>query len=176
VKKNPVKTRFRKGYSVALPRGNAGRNNAKAPPANQPCWNCNQTGHWQSNYPYPLKKTNQGNVHPGCVHYTTIEEIPAGEVATTVKFLVNQCAVVVLFDSGVSHSLVSIDFVSKQNIQAVTLDQCNYCISVARNNISTNQVVLGATLEIGDRQFLADLVALLRVGIDVILGMKWMSW
>jgi len=36
-------------------------------------------------------------------------------------------------------------------------------------------VVLGATVEIGDRQFLADLVVLPGVGIDVILGMKWMS-
>ena len=36
-------------------------------------------------------------------------------------------------------------------------------------------MVLGATLEIGDRQFLVDLVVLLSVGIDVILGMKWMS-
>jgi len=36
-------------------------------------------------------------------------------------------------------------------------------------------VVLGATLEIGDRQFLADLVVLPGVGIDVILGMKWTS-
>jgi len=36
-------------------------------------------------------------------------------------------------------------------------------------------VVLGATLEIGDCQFLADLVGLPGVGIDVILGMKWMS-
>ena len=43
------------------------------------------------------------------------------------------------------------------------------------NDISTNQVVLGATLEIGGRQFLADLVVLPGVGIDVILGMKWMS-
>ena len=36
-------------------------------------------------------------------------------------------------------------------------------------------MVLGATLEIGDRQFLADMVVLPGVGIDVILGMKWMS-
>jgi len=36
-------------------------------------------------------------------------------------------------------------------------------------------VVLGATLEIGDCQFLADLVVLPGVAIDVILGMKWMS-
>jgi hypothetical protein len=28
---------------------------------------------------------------------------------------------------------------------------------------------------IGDREFLADLVVLPSVGIDVILGMKWMS-
>jgi len=34
---------------------------------------------------------------------------------------------------------------------------------------------LGATLEIGDRQFLAHLVVLPGVVIDVILGMKWMS-
>jgi len=34
---------------------------------------------------------------------------------------------------------------------------------------------LGATLEIGERQFLADLVVLPGVGINVILGMKWIS-
>jgi len=36
-------------------------------------------------------------------------------------------------------------------------------------------VVLEATLEIGDHQFLADLVVLPGVGIDVTLGIKWMS-
>ena len=94
---------------------------------------------------------------------------------TAGKFLVNRCDAVVLFDSGASHSFVSSDFVSKHNLNAVTLDKGSYCISVTGNNISTNQVVLGATLEIGDRQFLADLVVLSGVGIDVILGMKWMS-
>jgi len=80
----------------------------------------------------------------------------------------------VLFDSGASHSFVSSDFVSKHNLKAVTLDKGSYCISAARNNISTNRG-FGATLEIGDRQFLADLIVLPGVGIDVILGMKWMS-
>ena len=64
---------------------------------------------------------------------------------------------------------------SKHNLKAVTLDKGSYCISAAGNNISTNQVVLGATLEIGEHQFLTDLVVLLGVGIDVILGIKWMS-
>jgi len=62
-KKNQAKTVFRKGYSIALPRGNTGPSYAKTPSTNRPCWNCNQTGHWQSNCPYPPKKGNQGNVH-----------------------------------------------------------------------------------------------------------------
>jgi len=102
-----------------------------------------------------------------------VEAIPAGEVVTAGKFLVNQCDALVLFDSGALHYFVSSDFVSKHNLKAVTLDKGSYCISAAGSNISTNQVVLGATLEIGDRQFLADLVVLSSVGIDV--GMKWMS-
>jgi len=104
-----------------------------------------------------------------------VEAIPAGEVVTAGKFLVNQCDALVLFDSGASHSFVSSDFVSKHNLKAITFEKGSYCISAAGNDISTNQVVLGATLEIGDRQFLADLVVLPSVGIDVILGMQWMS-
>jgi len=104
-----------------------------------------------------------------------VEAIPTIEVVSAGKFVVNQCDALVLFDSGASHSFVSSDFVSKHNLKAVTLDKGSYCISAAGNNISTNQVVLGATLEIGDRQFLADLVVLPGVGIDVILVMKWMS-
>ena len=48
-------------------------------------------------------------------------------------------------------------------------------ISAAGNNIMTNQVVKDVKLEIGDREFLTDLVVLPGVGIDIILGMKWMS-
>ena len=87
-KKNQAKTGFHKGYSIALPRGNTGPSYAKTPPANHSCRNCNQTGHWQSNCPYPPKKGNQGNVRQGRVHYTTAEAIPASEVVTASKFLV----------------------------------------------------------------------------------------
>ena len=38
---------------------------------------------------------------------------------------------------------MSLDFVSKHNLKAVTLDKGSYCISAIGNNISTNQVVLG---------------------------------
>ena len=72
-----------------------------------------------------------------------MEAIHAGVVVTAGKFLVNQCDALVLFDSGASHSVVSSDFVSKHNLTASTLDKGSYCISAARNDISTNQVVYG---------------------------------
>jgi hypothetical protein len=127
------------------------------------------------NCPYPPKKTSQGNVRLGRAHYTTVEEILAKEVVTAGKFLVNDHPTVVLFDSGAPHSFVSSTFASEHKLNMVTIAKGGYCISVAGNNIMTNQVVKDVKIEIGDREFLADLVVLLGVGIDVILGMKWMS-
>jgi hypothetical protein len=57
----------------------------------------------------------------------------------------------------------------------ITIAKGGYCISAAGNNIMTNQVDKDVRIEIGEREFLVDLVVLPGMGIDVILGMKWMS-
>ena len=75
------------------------------------------------------------------MHYTTLEEIPSGEVVTVGTFLVNQHPAVVLFDSGASHSVMSQTFASKHDQRVVTIDKGGYCISAAKNNISTYQIV-----------------------------------
>ena len=72
------------------------------------------------------------------MHYTTLEEIPLGEVVTAGTFLVNQHPVIVLFDSRAAHSFMSQIFASKHDQRVVTIDKGGYCISVAENNISTN--------------------------------------
>jgi hypothetical protein len=51
----------------------------------------------------------------------------------------------------------------------------SYNISATRNNISTNQLVLGAKVEIEEHLYDLDLMVLPGLGLDVILGMKWMS-
>ena len=89
-------------------------------------------------------------MHQGHVHYTTVEEIPAGEVVTAGMFLVNQHPIVVLFDSRASHSSISQTFVSKHNQRIVTIDKGSYCISAARNQISTNQIVRDVRISISN--------------------------
>jgi hypothetical protein len=107
-----------------------------------PCWNCNKPGHWLRNCPYPKKNNHQRqgnpNAHQGHVHYTTIEEIPSGEVVTAGKFLINQHPAVIWFDSGASHSFMSPTFASKYDHNIDTVDKGGYCISAAGSNISTN--------------------------------------
>ena len=75
-------------------------------------------------------------------------EIPSGEVVTAGKFLVNQHAAVVLFDSGASHSFMSLVFAAKYNQKVITLSTGSYCISAAGSNISTNQVLQDVSIEI----------------------------
>jgi hypothetical protein len=109
------------------------------------------------------------------VRYTTVESIPTSEIITTGAFLVNQHPVIVLFDSGASHSFISPTFAAKHGMKMVTLDTSGYNIIAARNNISINKLVLGAKIQIEGRLFDLDLMVLPRLGLDVILGMKWMS-
>ena len=104
-----------------------------------------------------------------------MEEIPTGEVVTAGMYLVNQHPTIVLFDSGASHSFMSQTFASKHNKKIEVVDKGGYCISSARASISTNQIVQNVLISIGGREFTMDLIVLLGLGMDVILGMKWMS-
>jgi hypothetical protein len=169
VNKNLAKTGFRKGYTIALPKTTPGQGSSNALPSNCMCWNYNKTRHWAKECPYPSKKTNQGHVCQGHAHFTTVEEIPTG------KFLLNKCPAVVLFDSGASHSFISLDFTSRCGMTVSVLEKDGFCISAASNNVSTNQVVFNASVEIEGRTYGVDLVVLPGLELDVILRMQWMK-
>ena len=84
------------------------------------------------------------------MHYTTMEEIPSGEVVTAGMFLMNHHPAVVLFDSGASHSFMSPTFASKYDQKIVVVDKGGYCISAAGSNISTNQIVRDVHIQISE--------------------------
>jgi predicted aspartyl protease len=66
-------------------------------------------------------------------------------------------------------------FASKYNQRVVIVDKGGYCISAAGNDISSNQTVKDVSISISNREYTTDLIVLPGLGIDVILGMKWMS-
>ena len=94
---------------------------------------------------------------------------------TAGMFLVNQHPAVVLFDSRASHLFMSQALTSKHGQHVVDLDNGKFCISAAGNQISTNQLVKDVNIAIEGRNVSANPVILPGLGIDVILGMNWMS-
>jgi hypothetical protein len=79
-----------------------------------------------------------------------VDEIPKGEPVTAGKFPINQNLAFVLFDSGSSHSFMSQAFARKHE-QLCTNLSYGYRISSAGADVLTNQMVRGATLELGSR-------------------------
>ena len=109
------------------------------------------------------------------MHYTVVEEIPAGEVVTTGMFLVNKHPAIVLFDSRASHSFMSQSFVSRHDQKVIEVSKGGYSICSARGTISTNKMARNVLISIQEREYMMDLIVLPGLSIDVILGMKWMS-
>ena len=66
-------------------------------------------------------------------------------------------------------------FASKHDQKIIVVDKGGYSISSARATISTNQIVTDVLIIIKEREYTMDLIVLLGLAIDVILGMKWMS-
>jgi len=128
-------------------------------------------GHFAKECPYPKK---QQTIYPARVHHTSMEEIPEGEPVTASMFHVNQHLVVVLFDSGSSHSFISQAFVRKHD-QPIGELGCGYRISSAGADVLTNKAVTGATLDISGRRFRVNFVVMPGLVLDVIIGMNKMT-
>ena len=109
------------------------------------------------------------------MNHTNIADIPLGEVVTAGKFLVDQHPIVVLFDLGALHSFISPAFASKFMQKTYTVEGECYCIRAASGTIPTKLVVGDVQLKIEGQSYQVDLVVLPGLGIDLILGMNWMS-
>jgi len=128
-------------------------------------------GHFAKECLYPKK---QQTTYPSRVHHTSIEEILEGEPVTAGMFPVNQHLVVVLFDSGSSHSFMSQAFAQKYDQPVIELG-CGYRISSVGADVLTNKAVTGATLDISGRRFCVNLVVMPSLVLDVIIGMNKMT-
>jgi hypothetical protein len=88
--------------------------------------------------------------------------------------LANDNNAIVLFDSGASHSFVAASFVQKYNLPLSMLKN-QMIVSSLRGDMHARHVCSKVSILIRGVEFLANLIVIESKGIDVILGMDWLS-
>jgi hypothetical protein len=89
-------------------------------------------------------------------------------------FPLNSFTALVLFDTGASHSFISRAFVNKNGLPTETIGK-TIKVSSPGGEMIVNSGCRDLILEIGPYKFPAHLVILESQGLDVILGMDWMT-
>jgi hypothetical protein len=89
-------------------------------------------------------------------------------------FLIDDTSAVVLFDSRASHSFISTAYVRKHNLPLALL-RCPMIVSSLGGDMPARQLCPKVNLKIRGVDFVANLIVLESKGIDVILGMDWLS-
>jgi hypothetical protein len=89
-------------------------------------------------------------------------------------FLVNSALASVLFDSGESHTFISTEYVAKYSIPLCTMPS-SMLVNSPGGNIRVVYQCLGVKIQIMGREFCANSIVLQSNGIDIILGMGWLT-
>ena len=108
------------------------------------------------------------------MNHVNVEEVEEQPDAVIGKFLVKSFTALILFDTGASHSYISRGFVDKFKLPTQTLRTPLLVSSPGAEYMASrwcNQI----PLTIGTHVFPSDLIILESQGLDVILGMDWMS-
>jgi hypothetical protein len=174
-----------------LPQFGPRPNVRQAPPkgSNYRCFNCGSADHFIRDCPQPKKpnqgqNSNQGNqnkgkrplmqVRQGQINFTTLAEHPDGAPVMSGTFYIHHQPVVTLFDSGATHS-----FISNNCGARIGLDPCptqgSYMISTPGSEITSDQMIRSVPIQLGSKVIKTDLVLLNLEGIDIILGINWMT-
>jgi hypothetical protein len=89
-------------------------------------------------------------------------------------FSINHHPVIVLFDTGATHSFVSIKCGTKMGLDIYPTNG-DYKITTPGGKILSNQICRKVPLKLGSQLMKTDLLLLDLEGMDVLLGMYWMT-
>ena len=108
------------------------------------------------------------------MNHVNVEEVEAQPDAVIGKFLVKSFTTIVLFDTGASHSYISRGFVDKYKLPTKVLRTPMLVTSPGAEYMASSGC-FQMPLTIGSHVFPSNLVILESQGLDVILGMDWLS-
>jgi hypothetical protein len=147
------------------------------------CFKCSLTGHFAWQCPTrpvapgvgnQAKPQGQPNFMYGKVNHMTSEEAQQAQDVILGMFLTSSHPTIVLFDLGASHSFISSSFVAKHNLPLATMKQ-TMLVSSPGGEMRTKHICLVVSINIRGVDFLSNLILLDSMGIDIILGMDWLS-
>ena len=79
-----------------------------------------------------------------------------------------------LFDSGATHSFISAKFEARLGLDYWHTKK-SYMIATPGGKIASNQIIRLVPIKLGSKLIRTDLILLNLEGMDVILGMDWMT-
>jgi hypothetical protein len=138
--------------------------------ANQPAIATPAPTHGANSIPVAAKQ----NYARGRVKHVAVEEAQEALDVVIGMFLINDTSIVVLFDSGASHSFISAAYVGKHNLPLALL-RYQMIVSSLGGDMPARQLCPKVNLKIRGVDFVANLIVLESKGIDIILGMDWLS-
>ena len=108
------------------------------------------------------------------MNHVSMEEVEAQPDVVIGKFLVKSFTAIVLFDTGASHSYISRGFVDKYKLPTKVLRTPMLVSSPGAEHMASKGC-FQVPLSIGRHVLPSDLIILESQGLDVILGMDWLS-
>jgi hypothetical protein len=113
-------------------------------------------------------------VRQGRLNFTTMSDILEGASVLTGTFSIIDTLVKILFDSGATHSFISENLLGKLGSRGPHTKSA-YKIITPGGNISSHIVAFGVPLKLGSKNIQSNLITINLEGMDVILGMDWMT-
>ncbi|XP_057426046.1 uncharacterized protein LOC130719434 [Lotus japonicus] len=146
------------------------------------CWNCQKPGHIERNYPNATKAEPALNVAKGKrpttkgrVFAITGEQEEGSDDLIQGTCTISGAPLIVLFDSGATHSFISVNCAKRLELLTVELHFDLVVSTPATSSLVTRTTCLQSPLVYEDRKFRANLVSLGLEQLDVILGMDWLA-
>jgi S-formylglutathione hydrolase FrmB len=119
-------------------------------------------------------QAGKGERRTGRVYYTQVATTPEGEPVLMGTFSVTNHPVVILFDSGASHTFISNNFVQNHCIP-IEESTRGIMIQSPRGRLYTKEIVSQVVIEMGGHSFPTDMIIIKGQDLDVILGMNWLA-
>jgi hypothetical protein len=113
-------------------------------------------------------------VKQGKLNFTTLVDVPEGVAVLMGTFSIRDHPVKILFDSGATNSFISESLVSKLGLHSCHTKE-SFVVATAGGRIPSNTLTNVVPLQLGSKTFLTNLIHLGFGGLDVILGMNWLT-